>query len=154
MNEWVRLILIVIGVVTVGKIISMLVKKDVPARASTATQTQTTSSAASRNRTETDVMIYYANDRHGRPDKEYRFQYKWVYDTVLNAYTWRAYIIRMPDLCGRDPDLHKTHRWRNGAGQYWVCWDSVLPTLKDIQSVSRVWADAIQEYIATGKRFG
>lgn len=99
-------------------------------------------------------MIYYANDAHGREDREYKFKYKWVYDPQLNAHTWRAYILRMPDLCGRPSDGHSTHRWNDEAGNHWICWDSPLTSLSEIQSVSRVWADSLQEYIATGKRFG
>lgn len=152
MNDWVYVILIVIGLAAICKIAYMLFKKSQVESVPVATQTQ--NSSTNRNSNETGVMVYYANDRHGRSDREYRFNYKRVYDSNLQKYTWRAYIIRMPSLCGRDANLHKTHRFTNGNGQYWVCWDSAVNSLKDMQAISRVWADSIQEYIATGKLFG
>lgn len=96
---------------------------------------------------ETGPMIYYANDRHGRKDKEYRFNYRRVGDS------WRAYILRMPSLGGRESSGVVTHRLYDGNKPY-VCWDSPVKSLKDMQTISRVWADNIQEYIATGKHFG
>lgn len=152
MNNWVYVILIAIGITAVCKITSMIIKKR--NRRSSTTTTAHQSAPEHRNANETGVMVYYANDRHGRSDREYRFNYKKVYDTQFQKYCWRAYIVRMPSLCGRDPDLHKTHRFTNGSGQYWVCWDSPVNTLKDMQAISRVWADSLQEYIATGKLFG
>lgn len=98
-------------------------------------------------RTETGPMVYFANDRHGRSDREYRFNYKKVNGS------WRAYILRMPNLCGRDAGGMATHRLFDNGHPY-VCWDSKVRTLKEMQTISRVWADSIQEYIATGKRFG
>lgn len=96
---------------------------------------------------ETGPMIYFADDRHGRQDREYRFNYKKVNGS------WRAYILRMPNLCGRDAGGMATHRLFDN-GQPYVCWDSNVRTLKEMQTISRVWANSIQEYIATGKRFG
>ena len=152
MSDWVYVILIAIGFVAACKISYMLFKKSQNESTSVATQTQ--SNSTKRNSNETGVMVYYANDRHSRSDREYHFNYKRVYDSNLQKYTWRAYIVKMPSLCGRDPNLHKTHRFTNGNGQYWVCWDSPVNTLKDMQAISRVWADSVQEYIATGKLFG
>ncbi len=98
-------------------------------------------------RNETGPMVYYANDRHGRQDREYRFNY------VKVDGAWRAYILRMPDLGQRDPGSIPTHRlWDNGRP--YICWNSRVVNLKDMQNISRVWADSVQEYIATGRRFG
>lgn len=99
---------------------------------------------------ETGPMIYFANDPHGQGDREYRFNYK-----LVNG-SWRAYILKMPSLRGRDAGGVVTHRlFENGNPNVcWVCWDSPVRTLEDMQTISRVWADHIQEYIATGKRFG
>lgn len=152
MSDWVYVILIAIGFVSVCKISYMLFKRSQNESTSVATQTQ--SNSTKRNLNETGIMVYYANDRHGRSDREYHFNYKRVYDSNFQTYTWRAYIVKMPSLCGRDQNLHKTHRFTNGNGQYWVCWDSPVNTLKDMQAISRVWADSVQEYIATGKPFG
>ena len=99
------------------------------------------------DRYKTGPIIYYANDHHDCRDKEYQFNYKKVGDS------WRAYILRMPSLCGRDGNGSVTHRLYDGNSPY-VCWDSPVETLKDMQTISKVWADSIQEYIATGKRFG
>lgn len=99
------------------------------------------------NNQETGPMVYFANDRHGRTDREYRFNYKYVGDS------WRAYILRMPDLCGRNAGGGITHRLYDN-GQHYICWNTRVATLKEMQTISRVWADSIQEYIATGTRFG
>lgn len=113
--------------------------------AATPRTTQQTTSLSQRN--ETGRMIYFANNRHGRRDKEYHFNYKKIDGA------WRAYILRMPDLGSRDPNSIPTHRlWDNG--QPYICWKGRVTSLKDMQTISRYWADAIQEYIATGKRFG
>ena len=101
-----------------------------------------------QERTETGCMIYFANDRHGRSDKEYRFNYK-----KING-AWRAYILRMPDLCGRDGNSIPTHRRWDDEHKPYICWRGTVTSLKDMQNISRVWADSIQEYIATGTRFG
>lgn len=76
-------------------------------------------------RTETGPMVYFANDRHGRSDREYRFNYKKVNGS------WRAYILRMPNLCGRDAGGMATHRLFDNGHPY-VCWDSKVRTLKEI----------------------
>ncbi len=102
--------------------------------------------ASRDNITETGPMVYFANDRHGRPDKEYRFNYKKV------GSGWRAYILRMPSLGGRNDGSGVIHRLHDNGG-YYICWDSQVNTLKDMQIISRRWADNIQEYISTG-RFG
>lgn len=102
--------------------------------------------AARDNITETGPMVYFANDRHGRPDKEYRFNYKKV------GGSWRAYILRMPSLEGHSSGSGTIHRLHDSDG-YYICWDSPVNTLKGMQNVSRRWADCIQEYISTG-RFG
>ena len=96
---------------------------------------------------ETGPMIYFANNRHGRRDYEYRFNYKNM------GTTWRAYILRMPSLENRDAGGAVTHRLYDNGRPY-VCWDHQVKSLKDMQTISKRWADCIQEYIATGKRFG
>ena len=93
-------------------------------------------------------MVYFANDKHGGKDREYRFNYKKVNGS------WRAYILRMPSLGNRDARSIPTHRLWDGSNNAYICWDKTVNSLKDMQNISRVWADCIQEYIATGKRFG
>ena len=99
-------------------------------------------------RMETGPMVYYANDNHGAADKEYRFNYKKVNGT------WRAYILRMPSLGNRNAAGTLTHRFWDHDNKPYICWNREVLSLKDIQTISRVWADNIQEYIATGKHFG
>lgn len=102
--------------------------------------------ASRENITETGPMIYFANDGHGRSDKEYRFNYKNV------SGGWRAYILRMPNLGTRSSDSAIIHRLHDNDG-YYICWDRQVNSLKDMQTISRRWADSIQEYLSTG-RFG
>ena len=94
----------------------------------------------------TGPIIYFATNDFGLPDREYRFDYR------KEQGFWKAYILKMPRLQGRSGSFAVTHRMGN-TGTPYVCWDRPLRTLEDAQNVSRVWADHLQEYIATGKRF-
>lgn len=150
-NNLMWLVITVIAAVAVGKVIYQALQD----RSNTATANngrnadirpiQEVHSRTGAN--ETGPMIYYANDHHGQLDKEYRFNYKYV------GNSWRAYILRMPSLGRRESSGLVTHRLYDGSRPY-VCWNSPVKSLKDMQTISRVWADNIQEYIATGKRFG
>ena len=100
-----------------------------------------------RDITETGPMIYFANGQQKLFDREYRFKFKKVGEA------WRAYILQMPNLNGRDPSFVITHRLQDGEGTY-VCWDTPVASLKDMQTIARVWANHIQEYITTGQKFG
>ena len=105
----------------------------------------------SRDNQKTTVgpVIYYGNSKHNASDVEFRFKYM-----LVNG-GWRAYIIRQPSFKGRNESLSVTHRYRDSNNNmYYVCWDTVITDIKDIQNVSKFWADCILEYIATGKRFG
>lgn len=95
---------------------------------------------------QTGPIIYFATNDFGLSDREYRFDYR------KEQGFWKAYILRMPSLRGRSGSFHITHRL-GAADAPFVCWDRPLRTLEDAQTVSRVWADHLQEYIATGKRF-
>ncbi len=97
---------------------------------------------------ESGPVIYYANDNHNSRDKEYRFNYKNI------GGNYRAYILRTPSFGNRDQSGVVTHRLWDDENKPYVCWDTNIKTLRDMQNVSRAWADNIQEYIATGRRFG
>lgn len=144
---------IVVGVVMVvaGILIYCDRTKETPARFAETTQRTTpqqTRVVSLSQKNETGPMVYYANDRHGGKDREYRFNYKKV------SGSWRAYILRMPSLGNRDARSIPTHRLWDDSNNAYICWDKTVNSLKDMQNISRVWADCIQEYIATGKRFG
>lgn len=96
-------------------------------------------------RQETGDMIYFADNPHGIPDKEYRFKYRY-----MNG-TWRAYIKKMPSYNGRNIN-NVPHRLTDGVNPY-ICWSGGVNSLEKIQIVSRVWANHAQEYLATGKIF-
>ena len=119
-----------------------------PAETTQRTTPQQTGVVPLSQKNETGPMVYYANDRHGGKDREYRFNYKKVNGS------WRAYILRMPSLGNRDARSIPTHRLWDDSNNAYICWDKTVNSLKDMQNISRVWADCIQEYIATGKRFG
>lgn len=146
LEEWYWIIPIIIGCVSAVKIIIQVRNRNERASDSTRGNVYPVE-IRSGTTTETGTIIYYANDRHNQRDKEYRFNYKKV------GGSWRAYILRMPSLGSRDSSGAVTHRLYDNGRPY-VCWDSDVNTLKDMQTISRVWADSIQEYIATGKRFG
>lgn len=144
---------IVAGVVVVvaGILIYCSRTKETPARSAETMQRTTqqqTRVVPLSQKNETGPMVYYANDRHGGKDREYRFNYKKVNGS------WRAYILRMPSLGNRDARSIPTHRLWDDSNNAYICWDKTVNSLKDMQNISRVWADCIQEYIATGKRFG
>lgn len=149
MEEWMWLAVTVIGITTAIKTWILVSRRNNSgvSNANRGNQAIVPIAGTSRSITETGPMVYYANDNHGRRDKEYRFNYKKVNGS------WRAYILRMPSLGNRSTDGHATHRLWDGTKPY-VCWDRPVNSLSDIQTISRVWADNIQEYIATGKRFG
>ena len=110
--------------------------------------TTTSTSLAGNGITEIPGIVeYYANDRHNSPDKWFRFKFK-----IVNG-NWRVYIIRMPDLRGRDSNLHLTHRYTDHNGNYWICWDGDVKTLKFAQDLARNWGDRLLEYINTGVEF-
>lgn len=148
---WVWLILLAIGVAA-GIKIYITVRRNRNQNTNNVTSASGSSgvsqSISQNNRfSETGPMVYFANDRHGRRDKEYQFNYKIV------GGSWRAYILRMPNLGNRDSSGAVTHRLYDNGRPY-VCWDTPVNSLKDMQTISRVWADNVQEYIATGRRFG
>lgn len=92
---------------------------------------------------ETGTIIYFANDPHNLPDREYRFNYRFTNGT------WRAYIIRTPNT---QNGRYIPHTLRDGTMMY-ICWDNSVTSLKDMQNISRQWADNVQNYIATGTTF-
>ena len=144
---------IVAGVVMVfaGIVIYYSRKNETPVRPVETTQRTTpqqTRVVPLSQKNETGPMVYFANDKHGGKDREYRFNYKKVNGS------WRAYILRMPSLGNRDARSIPTHRLWDDNNNAYICWDKTVNSLKDMQNISRVWADCIQEYIATGKRFG
>ena len=148
--QWAIVVMLIIGVVGVIKIITLAARNQNTHTNTTNNQAIRPLNPAAAPRTgtnETGLMVYYANDHHGRRDKEYQFNYKKV------GGSWRAYILRMPSLGIRDSSGAVTHRLYDNGRPY-VCWDRSVNSLKDMQTISRVWADNIQEYIATGKRFG
>ena len=144
--------LIAIGIFTHQKHKQNTVAGQATVQRQTAIQNQTTNNRVRTvpmaEKTETGSMVYFANDKHNQADKEYRFNYK-----KING-AWRAYILRMPDLHGRDGRSIPTHRLWDENNRPYICWNTTITSLKDMQNISRVWADSIQEYIATGKRFG
>ncbi|MGN0485431.1 MAG: hypothetical protein ACI4HI_17975 [Lachnospiraceae bacterium] len=147
-----KLILLIVGYYFLKKFINWVRKKQNLKRRRAAEQVNQNRPSIfvpvkAENNTGVGPCVYYANDRHQQRDKEYKFYYKKVEDS------WRAYILRMPSLGGRDPSGVVTHRLYDNGSPY-VCWDSPVNSLKDMQTISKVWADNIQEYIATGKLFG
>lgn len=149
MDEWMIIVIAVITITACVKtgILIFRNQNNTTTPSNFGNQAITLIDNSTRSATETGPMVYYANNKHGLRDKEYRFNYKKVDGS------WRAYILRMPSLRGRSEDGHTTHRFWDGTKPY-VCWDRPVKTLSDMQTISRVWADNIQEYIATGKKFG
>lgn len=89
---------------------------------------------------------YFANTKGYVKDRWFQFKFVW------ESNEWHAYILRMPSLKGRDPNLHYTHRYTNG-NKYYICYDPMPTNLKDMMTVARAWADRELEYITTGVLF-
>lgn len=161
MSEKYYFIIAILGIIILAMLINVFVKKSKERRISsnitrsntTVARTNSTATAvrqqgqSSSGITEFGPVTYYANDRHNRTDKWFKFYYKKVNGE------WLTYIKRMPSLNGRDGNLHLTHRYCNSSGEYWICYDPQPRTLKDAQTISRAWADRELEYIATGTPF-
>lgn len=143
MSAWVW---IVLAIVIITAIVKTIMLSQSERNGETFSPPAPNTNSVSTTVTELGPVNYYANDSHNNPDKWFQFKYKKV------GNEWLTYILRMPSLKGRDPNLHLTHRYRNG-NTYWICRDPQPTTLRDAQNVSRVWADCIMEYIATGKTF-
>lgn len=146
MSTWVWIVLAVVIITAVVKAIMLSKSERNGETFSAPTPSSNSISTVSTTVTELGPVNYFANDSHNNSDKWFQFQYKKV------GNEWLTYILKMPGLRGRDPNLHLTHRYRNG-NTYWICRDPQPTTLRDAQNVSRVWADSIMEYIATGKTF-
>lgn len=99
------------------------------------------------------VEIYQAKDQNGTGDNSYLFLYK-VKCFRPGELGWYAYILKTPDFNGRDDSTHMTHRVKDVDGSYYISWNGPVHTLKDMQTISHIWADKLQEYIETGKPFG
>ena len=65
-----------------------------------------------------------------------------VYDTNLESRTWRAYILRMPSLCGRSSDGHVIHRWSDNNGNHWAVSYTHLDVYK-----RQIWKSILQQTI-------
>lgn len=99
------------------------------------------------NANEKGPVHYEADSAYGRADRNYTFFYKKV------SGSWRAYILRTPDPGSRDRSASVVHRLQDSTG-YYICWDRSVATLRDMEAISHVWANSIQTYIHTGRRFG
>ena len=98
---------------------------------------------------DSDPMFYYAKHTSGDGDNKYCFNFR----KTNNA--WLAYIVRTPCFNDRSDNTIITHRVFDGKYPlYFISWDSPVKSLKDMQTIAKVWADNIQKYIETGKRFG
>lgn len=89
---------------------------------------------------------YYATS-DGMSTHDYQFEF-----CELSNGTWRVYILRQPDYCGRADDAHSTHRLTDAQGRY-ICWSTPIRTADEAMSVAAAWADATQRYRRTGARF-
>lgn len=99
------------------------------------------------------VEMYHSNDQHGTGNNSYLFSYKFKRSSGGEV-GWYSYILKMPDFNGRDDSTHRTHRVKDVDGSYYISWNGPVHTLKDMQAISHIWADKLQEYIETGKPFG
>ena len=97
---------------------------------------------------ETGPVVYFAENPHGSNDCAYLFNYKKVKGF------WRAYVLRTPELCGRDDGTHLTHRVPDKNGGFFISWDHPVTSFEDMELISHHWANHIQTYIATGAHFG
>ena len=96
-------------------------------------------------RTNRNSLNYTATSSRGN---SYNFSFK--YEKIGDI--WRAYIVNAPSYGLRSTSWSSIHRLNDGRD--YVCWQPEPKTLDDITRVSKMWADATAEYIATGRSFG
>lgn len=77
-----------------------------------------------------------------RRDFSFNFEY--------TGQCWRVYINTEIDYRRRPSGMHPSHRIFDGARRY-VCYTPEPTTLSMAQSVAALWADATENYIATGQ---
>lgn len=99
------------------------------------------------------VEMYHSSDSQGKGNNSYLFSYKFK-RSLGGEIGWYSYILKMPSFNGRDDSTYRTHRAKDTDGSYFISWSFPVRTLRDMQTISLVWADSLQEYIATGKAFG
>lgn len=142
MSEIQMSILLMIGIIVVVTIIKVCKQRRTNQRG----EIYTPPPVSHQIETQFGPVNYYANDRNNMADNWFQFEFKKVENR------WLVYILRMPCLDGRDPNLHYTHRYKDN-NRYWICYDPQPDNLKDAQTIARGWADRELEYIATGRHF-
>ena len=88
------------------------------------------------------------NTRYTTLDRRHTFVFDFVYVEAIRS--WRIYITQQPSYRGRPQGAHQSHRLNDGRGPF-ICWDCPIGTLDEAKGVARVWADATQIYIETGR---
>ena len=99
------------------------------------------------------TFTYLAHDVWGSPENEYKFEYKRVVGRCEHSWTWRIYIISMPEhFIIKNYSNIKGH-WipDQERGMKIVCWFDDIKELEDAIQLSKIWADMHQRYIATGE---
>lgn len=76
---------------------------------------------------------------------DFTFRFVWL----AQEQGWRVYIDHQPSYRSRNAGAHASHRLGLPHHPY-VCWTNPLRTYAEARSVAALWADATQQYIATG----
>ncbi len=76
---------------------------------------------------------------------DFTFRFVWL----AQEQGWRVYIDHQPSYRSRNAGAHASHRLGLPHRPY-VCWTNPLRTYAEARSVAALWADATQQYIATG----
>ena len=85
-------------------------------------------------------VIYYRT-RDGKADYGFSIERK------PNG-SYLAYIVSTPEGARGAPHVLSDRRGR------YVCWSGPLRSVEETRAVAAMWADNMQEYIKTGRRFG
>lgn len=78
-----------------------------------------------------------------------RYEFKFRY-TYSRSEGWRAYIVSAPSYAGRSEGLSVTHRLHGVNGEYYICWNSIIPEEKQMNAVVELWCKATVMYIVNG----
>lgn len=89
----------------------------------------------------TTGIVHYRGSR----GVDFTFRFAWI----PHETTWRVYIEQQPSYGSRNAGAHASHRLGLPHSPY-VCWTNPLRTYAEARSVAALWADATQQYIATG----
>ncbi len=99
---------------------------------------------AAEYETTENTLTYFIDGYGAYRDGKYVFELKKV------SGSWRAYIVRTPQIIGRDTSSTVIHQLSD-AGRKYVCIAGNVSSKELMVSIAKQWARGLQNYITTGQ---